>query len=227
MNRMAASPVESKSQPKKAYSLGEEIANSLSHGIGAALGIAGMVILVVLAALQGDPWRVVSFAIYGSTLIILFLASTLYHGIQHPGAKSILQRIDHASIYLLIAGTYTPILLVSMRGAWGWSLFGVIWGIAALGTGYEILSSRRIGKVSLIAYLVMGWLCVIALRQLLDSLSPGGLAWLAAGGLLYTAGVVFYIWHKLPYNHAIWHLFVLGGSICHFFAMLFHILPAA
>ncbi|MCK4577267.1 MAG: hemolysin III family protein [Candidatus Marinimicrobia bacterium] len=227
MNTTTTSPLETKSPSKKPYSIGEEIANSLSHGIGAALGIAGLVILVVFAALQGDPWRVVGFAIYGTTLVILFTASTLYHGIQHTGAKSILQRIDHASIYLLIAGTYTPILLVSMRGAWGWSLFGVIWGIAAVGTGYETFSARRRGKLSVIVYLLMGWLCVIALRQMLVSVSSGGLAWLAAGGLLYTAGVIFYIWHKLPYNHAIWHLFVLGGSVCHFFAMLFHILPAA
>ncbi|MCH8327169.1 MAG: hemolysin III family protein, partial [Candidatus Marinimicrobia bacterium] len=179
---MAASP------SKNPYSLGEEIASSISHGIGAALGIAGMVILVVFAALQGDPWRVVSFAVYGTTLIILFTASTLYHSIQHPRAKSILQRIDHASIYLLIAGTYTPILLVSMRGAWGWSLFGVIWGIAALGTGYEIFAARKKGRLSVIAYILMGWVCVIALRPLLASVSPGGLAWLLAGGLLYTTG---------------------------------------
>ena len=227
MNMTVTSPLETQLPSPKPSSFGEEVANSLSHGIGAALGIAALVILVVFAALQGDPWRVVSFAIYGSTLIILFMASTLYHGIQHPGAKSILERFDHAGIYLLIAGTYTPILLVSMRGAWGWSLFGVIWGIAALGAGYEISSARKKGKFSVIAYILMGWLCVIALRQLLISVSPGGLAWLAAGGLLYTAGVIFYVWHKLPYNHAIWHLFVLGGSICHFFAMLFYVLPAA
>lgn len=220
------SPLETKLPSPKSYSLGEEIANSLSHGIGAALGIAGLVILVVLAARQGDPWRVVSFAIYGSTLIILFMVSALYHGIQHPGAKSILQRFDHASIYLLIAGTYTPIMLVSMRGAWGWSLLGVIWSIAAMGTGYEIFSARKKGNISVIAYMLMGWLVIVALRQLLISVSPGGLAWLVAGGLFYTAGVIFYGWHKLPYNHAIWHLFVLGGSICHFFAMLFYILPA-
>lgn len=214
-----------RSPSAKSYSLGEELANSISHGIGAALAIAGMVILIVFAAQQGDPWRVISFAVYGTTLIILFTASTLYHSIRHPGAKSILQRIDHASIYLLIAGTYTPILLVSMRGAWGWSLFGVIWGIAAWGTGYEIFSERRRGKLSVIAYLLMGWLCVIALRQLLISVSPGGLAWLAAGGLFYSVGIIFYIWESLTYSHAIWHLFVLGGSGCHFFAMLFHVLP--
>lgn len=216
-----------RSPSAKSHSFGEELANSISHGIGAALAIAGLVILVVFAALQGDPWRVVSFAVYGTTLIILFTASTLYHSIQHSGAKKILQRIDHASIYLLIAGTYTPILLVSMRGAWGWSLFGAIWGIAAWGTGYEIFSERRRGKLSVIAYLLMGWLCVIALRQLLVSVSPGGLAWLAAGGLFYSVGIIFYIWDSLTYSHAIWHLFVLGGSVCHYFAMLFHVLPVA
>lgn len=215
------------SRPRRLYSLGEEIANSLSHGLGAALSVAGLVVLVVLAARLGDPWRVTSFAIYGSTLTIMYLASTLYHGVQNRRVKGVLRIIDHASIYLLIAGTYTPILLVSMRGAWGWTLFGVIWGLALLGVVLQSLSFQRLRRVELFLYLMMGWLCVIAWRELSAGISPAGMIWIAVGGLLYTTGVIFYAWHKLPYHHAVWHLFVLAGSVSHFFAMLFHVLPQA
>lgn len=211
----------------KAYTFGEELANSLTHGIGAALSVAGLVVLVVLAALHGDPWRVVSSAIYGGTLVILYLASTLYHGVQHPRIKGVLQIIDHTAIYLLIAGTYTPFLLVSLRGAWGWTLLGVIWGLAMLGIAFQSFFVRRQGKLSILTYILMGWLCVIALRELLVSIPPGGLIWLAIGGVLYTMGVIFYVWHKLPFNHAIWHLFVLAGSVSHFFAILFYVMPGA
>lgn len=209
----------------KAYTLGEELANSLTHGFGTVLGVAGLVVLVVLAALHGDAWRVVSFSIYGGTLISLYLVSTLYHGIQHPRVKSVLQIIDHATIYLLIAGTYTPFLLVNLRGAWGWTLLSIIWGLALLGMGFQSLFIRRQGKLSIMTYILMGWLCVIALREMLVSIHPGGLIWLAVGGVLYTMGVLFYVWHRLPYNHAIWHLFVLAGSTSHFFAILFYVLP--
>ncbi len=215
------------SRPGRLYSLGEEIANSLSHGLGAALSVAGLVVLVVLAARLGDPWRVTSFAIYGSTLIILYLASSLYHGIQNQRVKRVLQTIDHAGIYLLIAGTYTPILLVSMRGAWGWALFGVIWGLALMGVVLQSLSFKHLRRVELFTYLMMGWLCVIAWRELSASISSAGLIWIAVGGAFYTTGVIFYVWHKLPYHHAVWHLFVLAGSASHFFAMLFHVLPEA
>lgn len=211
----------------KAYTLSEEIANSLIHGVGTALSVAGLVVLVVLAALHGDAWRVVSFSIYGSTLIILYLASTLYHGIQHSRVKGVLRIIDHTAIYLLIAGTYTPFLLVSLRGAWGWSLLGVIWGLALLGVGIQSVFVRRQGKLTVMTYILMGWLCVIALREMLVNIPPGGLIWLAVGGVLYTTGVLFYVWHKLPYNHAIWHLFVLAGSTAHFLAILLYVLPVA
>jgi hemolysin III len=209
----------------KAYTLGEEIANSLIHAFGTALSVAGLAVLVVLAAIHGDAWRVVSFSIYGSTLVILYLASTLYHGVQHPRLKAILQIVDHTSIYLLIAGTYTPFLLVSLRGAWGWTLLGVIWGLALIGIGFQTVFVRRQGKVSIMTYILMGWLCVIALREMLINIPTGGLIWLAVGGVLYTMGVLFYVWHKLPYNHAIWHLFVLGGSTAHFLAVLLYVLP--
>ena len=213
--------------PHRFYTLGEEIANALTHGFGAALGVAGLVLLVVFSALLGDPWRVVSFAVYGTTLIVLYLSSTLYHSVQHAGAKRILQTVDHAAIYLLIAGTYTPILLISLRGPWGWTLLALIWGLAVLGVLYQFLAANSKGKFGLVTYLLMGWLCVVAMHQMIINIPAGGVYWLVAGGLFYTVGTIFYGWHRLPYNHAIWHLFVLAGSISHFFAMLLHVLPEA
>ena len=207
------------------YSVGEEIANSVTHGIGAGLSVAGLTLLVALAAIYGDVWRVVSFSIYGSSLVLLYLASTLSHSIQHPKVKRILRIFDHSAIYLLIAGTYTPFTLVSMRGPWGWTLFGVVWGLALLGIAFKTVFIGRYEKWATAAYVLMGWLVVIAFKEMLVTVPPGGIVWLVIGGVVYTLGVLFYAWEKLPYNHAIWHLFVLGGSICHFFAILFHVLP--
>lgn len=207
------------------YTVGEEIANSVTHGIGAGLSIAGLTLLVVLAAIYGDVWRVVSFSIYGSSLVLLYLASTLYHSIQHPKVKQVLRIFDHSAIYLLIAGTYTPFTLVSMRGPLGWTIFGVVWGLALLGIAFKTVFIGRFEKLATAAYILMGWLVVVAFKEMLVTIPPGGVAWLMAGGIVYTLGVLFYAWQKLPYNHAIWHLFVLGGSICHFFAILFHVLP--
>lgn len=209
------------------YTLGEEIASSITHGIGTALGIAALVILVVLAARQGDAWRIVSFSIYGTTLILLYLASTLYHAIQHPGAKKVFRILDHSSIFLLIAGTYTPFLLVSLRGGWGWSLFGVIWALAITGIVFKAIFIQRMKKFSLVIYILMGWLILIALKPLLAHIPKAGLWWLAGGGLAYTGGAVFYAMKSVKYTHAVWHLFVLGGSICHFFAILLYVLPQA
>lgn len=209
----------------KTYTLGEEIANSIIHGAGTCLSIAGLVVLVVLAAIYGDAWRIVSFSIYGSTLIILYLSSTLYHSFRPPRVKRFFKTVDHISIYLLIAGTYTPLLLVSMRGAWGWSLFGAIWGLALMGIVLKIIFINRYKKLSVLLYVFMGWLCLIAVNEILASLPLGGIVWLVAGGVLYTSGIIFYGWKRLPYNHAIWHLFVLGGSICHYFSILFYVLP--
>ena len=214
-------------QTEPEYSLGEEIANSVTHGIGAALSVAGLILLVVLSANDGDVWRVVSFSVYGSTLVILYLASTLYHSFQNPRVKRVFRVFDHASIYLLIAGSYTPVLLVSMRGAWGWSLFGVVWGLALLGVAFKVIFIGRCEVLATAAFVLMGWLVVIAFKEMRVRVPPGGIALLIAGGLVYTLGVIFYAWEKLPFNHAIWHLFVLGGSICHFFAVLFYILPMA
>ncbi len=204
---------------------GEEIANSITHGIGAGLSVAGLVVLVVLAALYGDVWRVVSFSIYGTTLIILYLSSTLYHSFRNPKVKKIFKIFDHSTIFLLIAGTYTPFMLVSLRGAWGWTLFGIIWGLAVLGVVFKSLFIHRYNKLSVLIYILMGWLCVIAIRQMLINVPLGGLLGLAVGGILYTLGVIFYSWRTLKYNHAIWHLFVLGGSMCHYFSILFYLLP--
>lgn len=209
------------------FTLKEEIWNGITHGIGTGLAIAGLTTLVVLAAIYGDSWRVVSFSIYGSTLVLLYLASTLYHSIQIPKVKRVMRVFDHAAIYLLIAGTYTPFLLVNMRGRLGWTLFGVVWGFALLGIAFRTIFVGRFEISTTIGYVLMGWLIVVAFREMMVTIPPGGIALIIAGGITYTIGVIFYACKKIPYNHAIWHLFVLGGSICHYFAMLFHVLPAA
>ncbi len=215
-----------KNSPKKLFTLGEEIAHSITHGIGVGLSIAGLVILVVIAAKYGDVYQVVSFSIYGATLILLYLASTLYHSFQAPRIKQIFKKMDHAAIYLLIAGTYTPFLLVGIRGPLGWTLFGVIWGLAVLGVSFKALFIHRFQKLSVLAYVLMGWLCVVALKQMMVNIALGGMILLAAGGITYTLGVIFYAMTKVRYHHAVWHLFVLGGSICHYFAVLFYLTPA-
>ena len=207
------------------YSTGEEIASSVSHGVGALLGVAALVILVVLAAGQGDPWRITAFSIYGASLVLLYLASTLYHGIPYPRVRRVMRRLDHAAIHLLIAGTYTPFTLVTLRGPWGWTLFGLVWGLALGGILLETLFIGRWKLLSVLTYLLMGWLVLIALRPMFHALGGTGMMWLGLGGLCYTGGVVFYAWKSMPWSHPIWHLFVLGGSACHFFAMLLHVLP--
>lgn len=222
---MAATPIR---QPGDYYTLREEIANAVTHGVGVALSIAGLAVLVARAALAGDARRVVCFSIFGAALIILYLASTLYHGIQHPRAKRILQICDHCAIYILIAGTYTPFLLIGLGGTWGWSLLWVIWGLAACGVGFKVAFTNRFDVLATLAYVAMGWLCVVAWDELWRAIPGGAIALLIAGGLTYTAGVLFYLWDRLPYNHAIWHLFVLGGSVCHFLAVALYLgAPAA
>lgn len=189
------------------------------------MSVVGLIILVVLATSYGDVWRIVSFSIYGATLIILYLASTLYHSFRDRKVKKILKILDHSTIFLLIAGTYTPFLLVSLRGVWGWILFGIIWGLAVSGIVFKALFIDRFRKLSVLIYILMGWLCLIAVRQMVAQIPLGGLIGLTAGGVLYTTGVIFYAWRKLKFNHAIWHLFVLGGSICHYFSIFFYLLP--
>lgn len=210
---------------RKTETLKEEIANSITHGIGAVLSIAGLSVLVVLASLHGDAWRVVSFSVFGATLVLLYLASTFYHSFQNPRVKRLFRILDHSAIYLLIAGSYTPFTLVSMRGPWGWSLFGVIWGLALLGIVFKAFFVERFAVLSTIIYIGMGWVMVIAVKPAILAISFYGIIWLLAGGLFYTLGVIFFAWGKLPFNHAIWHLFVLGGSTCHFIAVLYYVLP--
>ncbi len=202
----------------------EELANTITHGIGLALSIAGFVVLLVLAALRGSPRHIVSCAIYGATLVCLYAASTLYHGIPSPRRKRALRVFDHCAIYLFIAGTYTPFLLVNLRGGWGWSLLGIVWGLAMAGIVFKFRFVDHFPFLSTVVYLLMGWLAVIALKPLLASVPASGLLWLLAGGMLYTLGVVFYAWKRLPYNHLIWHLFVLAGSTCHYVAVLYSVI---
>ena len=209
----------------KQYSIGEEIANSITHGIGIVLAIAALAILTAFAGLYGNAWHLVSVSIYGTTLVLLYTASTLYHSIQNPHAKGIFQILDHAAIYLLIAGTYTPFMLVSLRGPWGWWLFGVIWGLAILGLVLQLPVMKRWRVVSLGLYIGMGWVVVVAIKPLIVSVETGGIIFLVLGGLSYTVGVLFYCWEKMKFSHAIWHLFVLAGSILHFFSILFYVVP--
>ncbi len=209
----------------KRYSVAEEIAHAITHGVGLLLSIAGLVILVVFASLRGDAWHIVSVSIYGATLVLLYTASTFYHALTPPGAKSVFRILDHAAIYLLIAGTYTPFALVNLRGAWGWTLFGLVWSLAALGVVLEATAKQRFKILSLVLYLGLGWLGAIAVKPLLHSVESRGIVLLVAGGLAYTGGVAFYGWRGLRYHHAIWHVFVLAGSLFHFFAVLFYVIP--
>ena len=208
------------------YSLGEEIANSVSHGIGALLAVVGLVVLTVFAALRGNVWHIVGCSVFGVALVLVYTTSTLYHGIQHPRAKAVFRALDHSAIFILIAGTYTPFALVSLRGPWGWSLFGVIWGLAVLGIILQTGVLRRGTAASVFLYVGMGWVAVIVIKPLLDAVPPGGIMLLLIGGVAYTAGTGFYLWRRLPYHHALWHGFVLLGSVSHFFAVLLYVIPS-
>ena len=197
--------------------------NSISHLIGVALAAAGATLLIVFAARLGDPWKVVSFSIYGAMLLALYLTSTLYHSVRGR-AKDVMRKFDHCAIYLLIAGTYTPFTLVTLRGAWGWSLFGAVWGLALLGIVQEIWLAKGARVWSLVIYVLMGWLALVAIVPLIDALTWHGFFWLAAGGLFYTIGIFFFATdHRLKHGHGVWHLFVLGGSACHYFTVLFYV----
>ena len=201
----------------------EELANSISHGIGAMLSVAGLTLLVVLAALQGDITKIVSFSIYGATLVLLFLASTLYHATINARLKAIFKLFDHCAIYLLIAGTYTPLMLISLSGKLGYSLLCFIWLFAFAGIVFKIKFGNKYKVISLITYIAMGFISLLVIKQLYLALSTGGLLLLAIGGLIYTLGTIFYVKKTIPYNHAIWHIFVLLGAGCHFAMMLVYI----
>lgn len=212
-------------EPTHEETLAERLANSITHGVGAIFSIGGLAVLVGFAAANGDAWHVASVSIFGASLVILYTASTLYHAISHPEAKRILRVIDHSAIFLVIAGTYTPFMLVNLRGPVGWTVFGIIWTLALLGIAYKVTMLGRWKKLALALYLAMGWLVVFAAQPLLEHVQAGGVRLLVYGGLAYTLGVVFFVWRQLPYNHAMWHLFVLTGSVCHFFAVLFFVIP--
>lgn len=211
----------------RVYPPREELANAITHGVGAVLSLAVLALLVWLAAWHGDVWHVVSCAVFGATLLLLYTASTLYHAIPSPRMKPLLRKIDHASIYLLIAGTYTPFTLVNLRGAWGWTLFGIVWAVAILGAVLRLTGERRRQRLAVAIYVALGWVAVVAVRPMLESIDRGGVILLVLGGLCYTGGVVFYLWRTLPYHHAIWHGFVLAGSLCHVLAVVFYVIPLA
>lgn len=209
----------------KAYTVMEEVAHALTHGVGAVLSIVALVVMLVWTAAYGDVWHVVAASIYGASLILLYTASTLYHAFPWPRIKGVFQQLDHAAIYLLIAGTYTPFALINLRGAWGWSLLGVVWSIALVGVVLELAMTKRVKWLSLSLYLGLGWMALIVIKPMIDTVDTGGLLLLVAGGLAYTLGVIFYVWKSLPYHHAIWHLFVLAGSVFHFFSIFYYVLP--
>jgi hemolysin III len=198
--------------------------NSITHLIGAVLATVGAVMLIVVAARIGDPWKIVSFSIYGAMLLGLYVFSTLYHSVRGGTAKNVLKKFDHCAIYLLIAGSYTPFALVTLRGPWGWSLFGVVWGLAVIGIVQEIWLAKGARIGSLVIYMLMGWLAVIAIMPLITALTWSGFLWLAGGGLFYTIGIYFYATdHRVRHGHGVWHLFVLAGSACHYVAILLYV----
>jgi hemolysin III len=203
----------------------EEIANTVTHGIGLALSVLGLVLLVVFASLRGGALHIVSCAIYGATLVGMYAASTLYHGSRGERARRLLRVLDHCAIYLLIAGTYTPFTLVMLRGGWGWTLFGIIWGLAVFGIVFKMFCTGRFMIASTIVYILMGWLAVVATRQLVVDLPVAAIAWLVAGGVSYTIGTIFFGLPRVKFSHAVWHLFVLAGSILHYVAVLRYVVP--
>lgn len=203
----------------------EELANTVTHGFGLCFSMIGFIFLMIAATQQGDFWSIFSCAVYGSTLVVLYAASTFYHAFQSERVKHILRIADHCAIYLLIAGTYTPFTLISLQGTLGWTIFGVVWGLAVIGMILKVLFFDRFELFSTLLYIAMGWLVLIAIEELVVSLSYEGLAWLIAGGISYSAGIIFYVKEQWRFSHAIWHLFVLGGSTCHYIAVFLYVLP--
>jgi hemolysin III len=209
------------------YSFGDELASSVVHGIGIALSIAGLAVLVAFAVKHGNALTVVACAVFGTSLVLLYTASTLYHSVSLAAAKPTLRTLDHIAIYVLIAGTYTPFTLIALPGAWGWSLFTAVWTLALLGSALELGLLRRYHKLSVLLYVGMGWIGMIAFEPLSRHLQSGGIALLISGGLAYTLGVPFYLWRKLPFHHTLWHVFVLAGSVLHFLAVLLYVIPVS
>jgi len=202
------------------YTLGEEIANSITHGIGTLLSIAGLVVLILAGSIYGNSFHIVCFCIYGISLILLYLSSTLYHSLSGTMARQVFQKLDHSAIFLLIAGSYTPLMLININGVLGWTITIAVWILAIIGIVIKCLFISRFEKLSLFIYIFMGWLCLFAAKEIILHVPSHSLQYLVIGGLLYSGGVLFYVWDNLPYNHGIWHLFVLGGSICHYYSIL-------
>lgn len=207
-----------------ASSIREEVASALTHGLGAVAALAASAVLITLASIYGDAWQLASAIVFGVALLLLYTASTLYHAIQHPVAKGRLKVFDHCAIYLLIAGTYTPFTLIGLRGPWGWGLFAAIWTLAVFGVIFKLFYTGRFKLLSTVIYIAMGWLVLVAIKPMLNSLDAWTLGWLLAGGLSYTLGTWFYHRESVPYSHAIWHMFVIGGSVCHFVSVSAQIL---
>lgn len=206
------------------YSKKEELANAITHGIGVALSVAALVILIVFASLYGTVTHIISFTVFGVTMLLLYTNSTLLHSLPQGKVKDLFEIFDHASIYLFIAGTYTPVMLLVVPGVISWVIFGLVWGLAIAGTIFKVFFVKRFLFMSTILYILIGWLAIFAIKPIMENLSTAGLIMLIAGGVLYTIGTIFYMWKMFPYHHAVWHVFVLGGSICHFF-MVLTILP--
>jgi len=216
---MPVAPSPAPSSNQDAHALRDEIANALTHGLGAAAALAAGAVLITLAAIYGDGWQLAGAIVFGVALLLLYTASTLYHAIQHPVAKGRLKVFDHCAIYLLIAGTYTPFTLVGLRGPWGWSLFAAIWTLAVAGVVFKLFFTGRFKRLSTAIYIAMGWLVIVAGKPMLSSLDTWTISWLLGGGVAYTLGTIFYHRESIPYSHAIWHLFVIAGSVCHFVAV--------
>ncbi|CDQ19928.1 hemolysin III [Halobacillus karajensis] len=206
------------------FSKREEIANAITHGIGAILSIAMLVLLILFASFNGNPWHITSVTIYGVTMLLLYVSSTLVHSFPPGKAKDLFEIFDHSSIYLFIAGTYTPILLIPLRGTLGWTLFGIVWGIAVLGIVFKVFFVKKFVVMSTIFYVLMGWLIVLAWAPLTAQVPAAGITYLVVGGVMYSIGSIFYVWRSFKYHHMVWHLFVLGGSILHFFSIFFYII---
>lgn len=216
----------SESQETAEYNFLEEIFNSITHGIGAFISLGGLVLLIVFSSIYGSLSHIISCAIFGFTLVLLYTASTLYHSFQKPHLKHVFKILDHSCIYVLIAGTYTPFMLVTIRGVLGWGMFALVWSLTVIGILFKVFFVHRFKILSTIAYILMGWIIIFAIKPLFQTLPGGGFVWLISGGLAYTLGTVFYAWKRLPFNHAIWHLFVLAGSVCHYFAVMFYVIPS-
>lgn len=210
---------------KAPYSFMEEVFNSITHGVGILVSIAALVVMLFFSCRYGSTLHIVSAAVFGTTLVLLYTASTLYHSFQKPRLKRIFKIMDHSCIYALIAGTYTPFVLVTLRGALGWTIFGIVWSLTVLGILFKVFFINRFKIISTLAYVLMGWIIVVAIKPLVHALPVSAIVWIASGGVVYTLGTIFYSWKKIPYNHAIWHFFVLAGSACHICAVMFYVIP--